>query len=259
MDLLEQMKARRAGVAVPPVAPTSPPPVAPAAGPAPVAMTAAASPALQALTAQANVAPAAPTAPVLSSDQVPAPEGIPAWLTVAPGQINPPETSAPPTALELAASEKAAKPAKASTRAKAAPKVESPAPTQADLDLAQKGSDIAARGMIQMGMPIAFLFVDCAPVRGWNALDGAELATEANRLACKGWEDAGKGKLADYRFGPFELTGMLAKAGESLIRGQAERTGQPVSITLSSQTPEGRILLNPLSALAACVVKGVQS
>jgi hypothetical protein len=262
MDRLAMMRARLAGNAPPATAPATSAPgsVTPAA---PTQMTVAASPVVAAL------APAAPPAPVVVQTAFgpaavePGNQVAPGQVVVAPGQINPPERSDPPTAEQLDAAQRAAKgeaePAsKRHRRTKAEMEAARAAEAsgQAAITVAAPTAPAPAPGPMTVPerAPIAILFVDCLPVKGVPFLDSAPLIAEANKRVCEGWKTATGQEVGDYRYIDYKGGGMLAEAAVALVKAHPQGV---MGLAINTGTPEGKLLLNPLSAIAGAVVKGV--
>lgn len=191
---------------------------------------------------------------------------------VAPHQINPPEHSVIPTAEQLADAERAAKGAPApvapegaggrirrtkdeiarglkveqaaAERASKGASMQVEAPASSDTITVTPQGDVSTTP-VQPVAPIQLLCLDCVPVKGLPYQDASALIAAANKLVC----DAKN--VNDYRYVQYVGSAMLAEAAVSLVKAASG-----LVLHLDTSTPEGKALVNPLSALAQFVIRG---
>lgn len=230
MDRLEMMRARLKGATTEttPTPAASAPPAAAATPPAPAAMTAASSPVVASLTIANN------------------PEHVPQQVAaaVAAGQVNPPETSAPVNAVQLSESEAKPAPAAKETKPRA------PRTPKSDTVAAPAGPAVPV-GTVTRGLGV--LFLDCIPMKGFPFVDASTIIAQACAETVAAWNKANPDKpVGDYRGIDYKGGGYVAARAVELV----QEIAGGVNMVLNTGTPEGKLLANPLAAIAAVVVKG---
>jgi PD-(D/E)XK nuclease superfamily len=216
MSRLELMRARMAGLV-------------PSSTPAPAIVGTKFGPAVQEdLPATAVADP--PSAPVVAP-------------LVKAGQINPPEQSPVQTAEQLHDNEQKAKRTRRT-------KVEMEAARAAEAkvinqDFKEAVAEVQASPPTPAVPVLPILFVDCLPTKGVPYVDVSGLTAEANKAVCA------KMEVGDYRYVDYKGSAMMVEAALALVQGTPGNC-----IRMDSDTPEGKALLNPLSALATVVVRG---
>lgn len=216
-------------------------------------------------------------------EDVPAPTTIPAAFagTPAPGQINPPEGQlAPPESKPALEPKSDEKPKRASTRKKAekdpigadahAHTEKKPEPVDTLGDQAAQAAADKAVEKVEEPIPAAViassriveivpapsqgftLFVDGIPTKGVSGpRPAAELIEKAQaRMSIDGPQDKDGNRTCDYRLVDF------GKGAPFLVQFVLEQVDGTFDIALDTRTPEGAILLEPLSAQAARIFRG---
>lgn len=184
------------------------------------------------------------TPPAATASEAPAQEAPVTTVSEAPVAINPPEGDLPVQAIETKLEEVKPKKtaAKRSKKEAEAPYVQTFTATVPAIDTEELARRLVAEAQDTLS-PSFTLYVDCVPI-GKAARFASKLIAEAQERLAK------ENGVADYRLVDY------GKGTPYFVAHVMAQVDGSTDLVLDSRTPEGAVLLEPLSAKASVIVRG---